>query len=154
MVNVRKMFEKKRIALIAHDAMKQDMLDWAKFNKLTLSKHKLWATGTTGTLLRDELKLNITAVLSGPLGGDQQIGAMVASQKIDIIIFFWSPLESHAHGVDIAALQRIATVHNVVLACDRATADFVLSSPLMHEEYEILVKDYSDYINRFKEDKE
>jgi methylglyoxal synthase len=134
--------KKKRIALVAHDSRKKDMLDWATFNKGSLQKHELFATGTTGTILSTKLGLDIKLFKSGPLGGDQQIGAKIAEHEIEIVIFLWDPLMSHPHEPDIQALQRIATVHNVVLACDRSTADFVISSPLMHENYEKVVLDY------------
>jgi methylglyoxal synthase len=125
----------KQIALIAHDNRKADLLDWARYNRGTLAKHELSATGTTGALLADELGLNVSRFLSGPLGGDQQIGAAIAEGRIDFVIFFWDPLEPHPHDVDVKALLRIAVVYNVPIACNRATADFVLSSPLMDEEY-------------------
>ena len=121
----------KRIALIAHDNLKQDMLDWARFNRGTLAKHELSATGTTGKLLVDELGLDVHLFLSGPLGGDQQIGAAIAEGRIDFVIFFWDPLEPHPHDVDVKALLRVAVVYNVPLACNRATADYILSSPLL-----------------------
>jgi methylglyoxal synthase len=122
---------RKNIALIAHDNQKQDMLDWARFNRGTLAKHELFATGTTGALIADELDLDIHRFLSGPLGGDQQIGAAIAEGRIDFVIFFWDPLEPHPHDVDVKALLRIAVVYNVPMACNRATADYVLSSPLL-----------------------
>lgn len=134
--------KKKRIALVAHDSRKKDMLDWARYNKDLLEVRELYATGTTGAILERELGLKIHKFKSGPLGGDQQIGAMISEHKIDIVIFLWDPLESHPHEPDIQALQRIATVYNVVLACDRSTADFVVSSPLMDEQYEKLVINY------------
>ena len=121
----------KRIALIAHDNLKQDMLDWARFNRGTLARHELSATGTTGKLLVEELGLDVHLFLSGPLGGDQQIGAAIAEGRIDFVIFFWDPLEPHPHDVDVKALLRVAVVYNVPLACNRATADYVLSSPLL-----------------------
>ena len=125
----------KQIALIAHDNRKADLLDWARYNRGTLAKHELSATGTTGALLADELGLNVSRFLSGPLGGDQQIGAAIAEGRIDAVIFFWDPLEPHPHDVDVKALLRVAVVHNVAIACNRATADFVMSSPLMDREY-------------------
>jgi methylglyoxal synthase len=134
--------KKKRIALVAHDTRKKDMLDWARYNKSLLEVRELYATGTTGTILERELGLKIHKFKSGPLGGDQQIGAMISEHKIDIVIFLWDPLQSHPHEPDIHALQRIATVYNVVLACDRSTADFVVSSPLMDQQYEKLVINY------------
>ncbi len=125
----------KRIALIAHDNRKLDLLDWASFNRQTLSRHVLHATGSTGALLAAELGLEVHRYLSGPLGGDQQIGAAIAEGRIDAVIFFWDPLEPHPHDVDVKALLRIAVVYNVPIACNRATADFVLSSPLMDATY-------------------
>ena len=127
---------RKRIALIAHDNMKRDILEWAHYNRGTLANHDLYATGTTGALLHAELGLSVTRFLSGPLGGDQQVGAGVAEGRIDFIIFFWDPLAPHPHDVDVKALLRIAVVYNVPIACNRATADFLLSSPLMEEEYD------------------
>ena len=122
---------RKQIALIAHDNRKADLLAWARFNRGTLAKHDLHATGTTGGLIADELGLPVHRFLSGPLGGDQQVGAAIAEGRIDAVIFFWDPLEPHPHDVDVKALLRIAVVYNIAIACNRATADFVLSSPLM-----------------------
>jgi len=133
---------RKRIGLVSHDSRKKDMLEWARYNKELLVQRELFATGTTGTILENELGLSIHKFKSGPLGGDQQIGAKIAEHEIDIVIFLWDPLQSHPHEPDIHALQRIATVYNIVLACDRATADFVISSPLMDEPYEKLVINY------------
>jgi methylglyoxal synthase len=132
---------RKQIALIAHDNRKADLLDWARFNRETLARHVLHATGTTGALLADELDLEVQRFLSGPLGGDQQIGAAIAEGRIDFVIFFWDPLEPHPHDVDVKALLRIAVVYNVPMACNRATADFVLSSPLMDKEHTRLTID-------------
>jgi len=126
---------RKQIALIAHDNRKIDLLDWARFNRDTLAKHDLYATGTTGGIIADELDLTVNRFLSGPLGGDQQVGAAIAEGRIDAVIFFWDPLEPHPHDVDVKALLRIAVVCNIVIACNRATADFVLSSPLLGQEY-------------------
>jgi methylglyoxal synthase len=128
--------KRKRIALIAHDNMKRDILEWARFNQGTLSRHELYGTGTTGGLLEKELDLPVHRFRSGPLGGDQQVGAGVAEGRIDFIIFFWDPLAPHPHDVDVKALLRVAVVYNVPIACNRATADFLLSSHLMDEEYE------------------
>ena len=133
------MSERKRIALIAHDNRKPDLLEWARYNRGTLSRHRLFATGTTGSWLETEVGLEVHRFLSGPLGGDQQVGAGIAEGRIDFVIFFWDPLEPHPHDVDVKALLRIAVVYNVPIACNRATADFMLSSPLMDREYERLV---------------
>ena len=135
----RLMGARKRIALIAHDNCKADLLDWARFNRDTLSTHELYATGTTGSILAAQLGLDITRFRSGPLGGDQQVGAGIVEGKIDFVIFFWDPLEPHSHDVDVKALLRIAVVYNVPIACNRATADFMLSSPLMREDYRWLL---------------
>jgi methylglyoxal synthase len=129
------MSRRKRVVMIAHDNCKDDLLDWAKFNAGTLSRHELSATGTTGTLLAARLGLDVARYLSGPIGGDQQIGAAIAEGRVDLVIFFWDPLEPHPHDVDVKALLRIAVVYNTPIACNRATADFLLSSPLMDETY-------------------
>jgi methylglyoxal synthase len=126
---------RKTIALVAHDNKKPDMLEWARFNRDTLAKHVLVATGTTGTLLEQELGLRIRKLKSGPLGGDQQIGAKIAEGDIDAVVFFWDPLEPHPHDVDVKALLRIAVVYNIPIACNRSTADFLISSPLMSQSY-------------------
>jgi methylglyoxal synthase len=133
---MRTLETKKQIALIAHDSRKLDLLDWARFNRGTLARHDLHATGTTGALIAEELGLEVHRYLSGPLGGDQQIGAAIAEGRIDVVVFFWDPLEPHPHDVDVKALLRIAVVYNVAIACNRATADFLLSSPLMSAPYE------------------
>ena len=129
------MSARKRVALIAHDNRKADMLEWARYNRGTLAAHELYATGTTGALIVEELGLPVTLYLSGPLGGDQQVGAAIAEGRIDFVVFFWDPLEPQPHDVDVKALLRIAVVYNVPMACNRATADFILSSPLMATEY-------------------
>jgi len=134
--------------MVAHDNMKDDMLDWAEFNKTLLAKHELISTGTTGKLLEDKLDRPVKKLLSGPLGGDQQIGAMIATGEIDILIFFWDPMEAQPHDSDVKALLRIAIAWNIPTACDRATADFVLTSPLMHDKYEVQLPDYSGYLKR------
>jgi methylglyoxal synthase len=126
---------RKRIALIAHDNRKKDILEWARFNRGTLAQHELYATGTTGALLAEELDVDVNRFLSGPLGGDQQVGAAIAEGRIDFVVFLWDPLEPHPHDVDVKALLRIAVVYDVPIACNRATADFVLSSPLLGQEY-------------------
>jgi methylglyoxal synthase len=130
------MEQRKRVALVAHDNKKNDLLDWARFNRALLTQHDLYATGTTGSILERELGVEIHKLQSGPLGGDQQIGARVAEGLIDVLIFFWDPLESHPHDADVKALLRIATLWNIPVACNRATADFLVSSPLMASAYQ------------------
>ena len=121
----------RRIALIAHDNKKRDMREWARYNHHRLIVHELFATATTGRMLQDELDLDITCFRSGPYGGDQQIGARIAEGKIDLLVFLWDPLEPHPHDPDVKALLRVAVVCNIPVACNRATADFMISSPLM-----------------------
>jgi len=135
MFDANPMPERRRIALIAHDNRKDDMREWARFNRGTLARHELFATGTTGATIADELDLDVHRFLSGPLGGDQQIGAAIAEGRIDFVVFFWDPLEPQPHDVDVKALLRIAVVYNVPIACNRSTADFILSSPLMRAVY-------------------
>lgn len=138
----------KKIALVAHDNKKSDLLQWAKYNRTLLAHHELYATGTTGTALEREIGLRINRLQSGPLGGDQQIGAKIVDNEIDFLIFFWDPLEPLPHDPDVKALLRMAVVWNIPIACNRASADFMISSPLMDEEYDRLVPDYSEYRNR------
>lgn len=121
----------RRIALIAHDNKKRDMREWARYNRHRLVAHELFATATTGRMLQDELGLDITCFRSGPYGGDQQIGARIAEGQIDLLVFLWDPLEPHPHDPDVKALLRVAVVCNIPIACNRATADFMISSPLM-----------------------
>jgi len=147
-MNTRILGSRKKIALVAHDNMKQALTEWVVYNKTTLAKHKLYATGTTGTILEEALDQSITKLLSGPLGGDQQIGSKIAEGKIDVLIFFWDPMEAQPHDPDIKALLRVAVTWNIPIACDRATADFLLTSPLMHMEYETKLQDYSAYTSR------
>jgi methylglyoxal synthase len=129
----------KRIALIAHDSRKEDLLEWVGYNRAVLREHRLFATGTTGGLVEARWDLPVTRLKSGPLGGDQQIGAMIADGELDVLVFFWDPLEPHPHEPDVRALLRIAVVYNIPTACNRATADFMVASPLIHGEYERLV---------------
>lgn len=140
--------QKKRIALIAHDMKKQELLDWARWNRDLLVEHELYATGTTGKLLEEVLETPVCRFQSGPLGGDQQIGARIAEGGIDFMIFFWDPLVQQPHDPDVKALLRIAVVWNIPVACNRATADFLISSTLMKGEYPRLVPDYQSYRER------
>jgi methylglyoxal synthase len=146
--NVVTMADQKTIAIVAHDNKKQDLLAWATFNREGLSGHKLIATGTTGKLLQAELGLPVMRLQSGPLGGDQQIGAKISEGEIDVLIFFWDPLEPQPHDPDVKALLRIAVVWNIPIACNRASADFLISSSLMPTEYQRLVPDYEGHRNR------
>jgi methylglyoxal synthase len=148
MTNIRKIAARKRIALVAHDNKKKDLIEWAEHNKIVLARHELIATGTTGKLLEEKLDRPVKKMLSGPLGGDQQIGSMIAEGKIDVLIFFWDPMESQPHDSDVKALLRLGVAWNILLACDRATADFILTSPLMHTEYDTQLPDYSNYLKR------
>ncbi len=138
----------KKIALVAHDNKKRDLLEWAKFNRDLLAHHEIYATGTTGLFLERELELRVHKLQSGPLGGDQQIGAKIADNEIDFLIFFWDPLEPQPHDPDVKALLRTAVVWNIPVACNRASADFMISSPLMDGEYDRLVPDYGGYGTR------
>jgi methylglyoxal synthase len=135
----------KKIALIAHDNKKEELFEWAKFNCKLLAEHSLYATGATGQILKSRLGLNVTHLESGPLGGDQQIGARISEGQIDFVIFFSDPLEPQPHDADVKALLRIAVVWNIPVACNRASADFIISSPLMSTVYERKVPDYSKY---------
>ncbi|MBI5304664.1 MAG: methylglyoxal synthase [Chloroflexi bacterium] len=138
----------KKIALVAHDNKKRDLIEWAKFNRDLLAHHIIYATGTTGTLLEKELGFEIHKLESGPLGGDQQIGAKIVDGEIDFLIFFWDPLEPMPHDPDVKALLRMAVVWNIPIACNRATADFMISSPLMDETYDRLLPEYGEHRNR------
>ena len=138
----------KKIALVAHDNKKGDLVEWARFNHDLLVRHQIYATGTTGKLLEEELGVEIVKLQSGPLGGDQQIGAKIADGEIDFLVFFWDPLEPLPHDPDVKALLRMAVVWNIPTACNRATADFMISSPLMDMDYERLITDYEEYQSR------
>jgi methylglyoxal synthase len=140
--------EKKKLALVAHDNKKLDLVEWTRFNRDLLVRHELYATRTTGQLLERELGVEITKLQSGPLGGDQQIGAKIAEGSIDMLIFFWDPLEPLPHDPDVKALLRIAVVWNIPVACNRASADFMISSALMSGEYPRLVPDYDGHRER------
>ena len=133
----------KKIALVAHDNKKRDLVEWARYNRELLAHHRLYATGTTGRILEQEVDLTINKLQSGPLGGDQQIGAKIADSEIDFLIFFWDPLEPQPHDPDVKALLRMAVVWNIPIACNRASADFMISSPLMDSAYDRLVPDYN-----------
>jgi methylglyoxal synthase len=152
----------KTIALVAHDNRKKDLAEWVAFNYGTLDDHHIVCTGTTGLLIEETLARRaieeggqvprpITKLRSGPLGGDQQLGAMIAENRIDVLIFFWDPMEPQPHDVDVKALLRIAVVYNVPIACNRSTADFVVSSPLLGQPYTPIMKDYSGYLKRHLE---
>ena len=143
------MVVQKRIALVAHDQRKKDLISWAKTNVDTLKHHDLFATGTTGSLLKDTLGCAVTCLKSGPLGGDQQLGAMIASNELDIIIFFWDPMSAQPHDVDVKALLRMSVLYNIPTACNRSTADFMISSRHFNKKYDPILKDYSVYIARF-----
>ena len=139
---------RKRIALVAHDHRKADLLEWARYNRDLLANHELMATGTTGALLEEVLNIPVVKLQSGPLGGDQQVGARIAEGTVDLIIFFWDPLQPQPHDPDVKALLRIAVVWNIPAACNRASADYMISSPLLTSEYERRLPEYEDYRNR------
>jgi methylglyoxal synthase len=140
---------RKTIGLVAHDNKKPDLAAWCVWNRPLLAQHDLVATGTTGTLLEDELGLPVRRLQSGPLGGDQQLGALIAEGTVDFLVFFWDPLEAQPHDPDVKALIRLAVVWNIPVACNRATADFLISSPLMTSDYDREMPDYETYLNRF-----
>jgi len=148
MDGIKKLAKKKRIVLIAHDNKKKELAEWVADNKEALSKHELYATGTTGKMVEDIAHTAVAKLMSGPLGGDQQVGSMLAQGLLDIMIFFWDPMESQAHDSDVKALLRLGAVWNIPLACDRATADFIITSPFMNTEYDVIMPDYSTYLNR------
>jgi methylglyoxal synthase len=152
--------QSKTIGLVAHDNRKRDLVEWIDWNFTVLVQHRLVCTGTTGRLVEEALQARLTGtgdpspmpeikkLKSGPLGGDQQLGAMIAEGRIDVIVFFWDPMEPHPHDVDVKALLRIAVVYNIPIACNRSTADFIISSPLLSQPYTPIVKDYSAHVER------
>jgi methylglyoxal synthase len=154
------MKEIKKIALVAHDNRKKDLVEWVEWNYQTLLLHNLICTGTTGLMIEKtmqeklakegtgEPEKSITKLKSGPLGGDQQLGAMITQGEVDVLVFFWDPMEPQPHDVDVKALLRIAVVYNIPIACNRSTADFVISSPLINQPYTVKMKDYSGYLKR------
>ena len=149
------MLEQKSIALVAHDNRKKDLIEWVRFNKLKLRNHLITCTGSTGKLVEEELnretlghEMVVRKMKSGPLGGDQQLGAMIAEGKIDVMVFFWDPMAAQPHDVDVKALLRLTVLYNVVTASNRSTADFIISSHLFNENYKVRLKDYSEYIHR------
>lgn len=146
--NVEIIPEAKHIALIAHDSRKKDIIDWCKENKEILNKHFLFATGTTGSLISKNTSLPVTVFKSGPLGGDQQIGSKIVEGEIDFMIFLWDPLSIHPHDPDVKALLRIATLYNIPIATNLATADFIMSSKYMEEKYPRKIIDFDNYIKR------
>lgn len=147
-MSVSKPGASKRIALVAHDNQKDDLVEWAEHNRAILARHRLVATGTTGRVLAAALGLEVERMMSGPLGGDQQLGARIAEGDVDLLIFFWDPLESQPHDPDVRALLRIAVVWNIPIACNRSSADFLLASPLLDTPYERRLPDYEAYRNR------
>ncbi len=152
------MYKIKRIALVAHDNRKKDLIEWVEWNRDLLLQHKLTCTGTTGKLVEKALKKHlpqsgisepeINILKSGPLGGDQQLGALIAEGNIDILVFLWDPMQPQPHDVDVKALLRITVLYNIPTACNRSTADFLISSQLMYSDYNPKIKDYTRYIHR------
>lgn len=139
---------RKRIALVAHDHRKPDLLEWAEHNRAALTNHALIGTGGTGTMIREQLKLEVSRLLSGPLGGDQQLGARISEGEIDCLIFFWDPLEPQPHDPDVKALLRLAVLYNIPTASNRASADFLITSTLFNSEYERLLEDHASRMGR------
>lgn len=148
MTKKSRLHAQKRIALVAHDNMKDDLIDWVDHNRDMLTRHILYATGTTGRVLHETLGIAINRLQSGPLGGDQQIGARISEGEIEFLIFFWDPLSPHPHDPDVTALLRMAVIWNIPLACNRSSADYIITSPLMESEYERAMPDYETYRQR------
>ncbi len=157
-----KMEKIKNIAIVAHDNRKKDIIEWVYWNCDVLVQHNLICTGTTGNLVEEAIEKslgsrdkkytkNLIKLKSGPLGGDQQLGALITEGKVDILIFLWDPMQPQPHDVDVKALLRIAVLYNIPTACNRSTADFIISSPLLEEKYDPVLKDYNEYINRHVE---
>lgn len=146
MINEIPMKKRKRIVLIAHDKCKEQILEWARWNKKLLDKHELYGTGTTGGIISNELGLKVHRFKSGPLGGDQQVGSKISDGEIDVMIFFWDPMSAQPHDVDVKALLRLAVVYNIPVACNRSSADFMISSPLLQDEYDRKIEDYAAVI--------
>ena len=149
--------KQKTIALVAHDNRKMDIIEWVEFNNAILQKYHLVCTGTTGSLILQALHhklgkaadaIRLTLMKSGPLGGDQQLGAMIAEGKIDMLIFLWDPMQPQPHDVDVKALLRISSLYNIPTACNRSTADYLISSPLLESDYTPILKDFSSYLTR------
>jgi len=145
MAETRRFSGPKRIALVAHDNKKEDLLDWAFTNKEFLAKNKLLGTGSTAKLIEEKLQISVTKLLSGPLGGDQQIGSMIAEGELDFMVFFWDPLEAQPHDSDVKAVLRLAVAWNILIANNRTTADFIVSSGLMNQDYEVKLEDFSKF---------
>lgn len=146
-ITQRTIAEQKNIALVAHDHRKASLVQWCKANKEQLSKHCLFGTGTTSALLHQETGLDINALLSGPMGGDQQLGSLIAQGEIDALVFYWDPLNAVPHDPDVKALLRLATVWNIPVATNEASADLIINNPIFNESFDITVPDYERYLN-------